>query len=111
VRRNIPVVCIDRKPKENNEVAIIESDNLDGGYQATSLLIEKGCKNIVILKSEKDTSTNLDRFEGYRKAIEESSNHLNEELIISLKKTHFNYAKDAINKLIEKNIKFDGIFA
>ena len=28
-----------------------------------------------------------------------------------MKKTHFNYAKDAINKLIEKNIKFDGIFA
>src|SRR5699024_11649467 len=36
---------------------------------------------------------------------------VNEELIINLKKTHFNNAKDAINKLLEKNIKFDGIFA
>lgn len=33
--RDIPIVCIDRKPKDHSEAYYVESNHYSGGYQAT----------------------------------------------------------------------------
>ncbi|RIN72697.1 LacI family transcriptional regulator, partial [Staphylococcus simulans] len=111
MRRDIPVVCIDRKPTNNSEITIVESDNFDGGLKATNHLIAKGCKKIVVLKGHKEISTARDRFRGYCEAMRQSDFSLNEELIVNLDKTNFESARNAIDYLIKKEIEFDGIFA
>ncbi|EHJ07566.1 LacI family DNA-binding transcriptional regulator [Staphylococcus simiae] len=111
VRRDIPIVCIDRKPKKSKDIVIVESDNFDGGFKATNFLLEGGCKNIVVVKGEQEISTSVDRFNGYVEALKMKNVELDEKLIINLKKTHFSESRKAIQHLINSNISFDGIFA
>lgn len=39
LRRMVPIVCIDRRPKINSNVAFIESNHYEGGRLATGELI------------------------------------------------------------------------
>ena len=59
--RDIPIVCIDRKPKDHSEAYYVESNHYSGGYQATEELINQGCKNIAILSRNKSLSVNRQR--------------------------------------------------
>ncbi len=45
----MPTVYIDREPMylKDEEVVVVESDNVAGGYQATTEMIENGCKNVI----------------------------------------------------------------
>ena len=94
--RDIPIVCIDRKPKDHSEAYYVESNHYSGGYQATEELINQGCKNIVILSRNKSLSVNRQRLKGYL----DDANQANYE-----------GARQAIDKLIKSGIPFDGIFA
>jgi LacI family transcriptional regulator len=110
LKRKIPMVCIDRNLNINQEGVIVESDNKAGGFLATQELIKKGCRNILILKSYKDFSTSQQRFDGYKDALEKNNLLIKEQLIANVNIT-VEGAKQAVNNLIEQNIKFDGIFA
>ena len=79
----IPTVYLDREPKFSNkrkDMAIIESDNLSGGYIATDAMIKKGCKNIICLSPKDVVSTHKKRCQGYAYAMNE--NGLNIKIII-----------------------------
>ena len=106
----IPTVYLDREPKFSNkrkDMAIIESDNLSGGYIATDAMIKKGCKNIICLSPKDVVSTHKKRCQGYAYAMNE--NGLNLKIIIvdnvSLEEG-YNKTKEYI-----KNNRIDGIFA
>lgn len=111
VRRDIPVVCIDRKPAVEQKIAIVESDNFKGGYIATQYLIDKNCKNILILKNKNNTSTSIERYKGYCKALEKNGFAIDVRNVINLDNTHFDDAKMVIDDLVKKGYNFDGIFA
>ncbi len=57
----LPVVGVDRYLSEN--IPVVSSDNYDGGRQATQLLINKGCRNIIHINgpSYLETPANLRR--------------------------------------------------
>lgn len=106
----IPTVYLDREPKFSNkrkDMAIIESDNLSGGYIATDAMIKKGCKNIICLSPKGAVSTHKKRCQGYADSMNE--NGLNQKIItvdnVSLEEG-YNKTKEYI-----KNNKIDGIFA
>ena len=88
-------------------MAIIESDNLSGGYIATDAMIKKGCKNIICLSPKDVVSTHKKRCQGYADSMNE--NGLNQKIItvdnVSLEEG-YNKTKEYI-----KNNKIDGIFA
>lgn len=112
LKRDIPIVCIDRRPNNIDEkIAIVESDNFKGGYLATEKLIKLGCKNIILLKSRGRISSTMLRQNGYESALEKHNMPFRKELVIDLDHTTFEKAKEATNKLIEQGTKFDGIFA
>ncbi|MFK4996683.1 hypothetical protein ACI2OX_01530 [Bacillus sp. N9] len=73
LRRNIPIVCIDRKPTIDENIAIVESDNYVGGYIAAEKLINEGCKNILLIRSRKDLSTIRLRYKGYADALKKGT--------------------------------------
>jgi len=112
--RDIPIVCIDRKPKVSSNIAIIGSDHFQGGYTATKLLINKGCKRILLLTKDNNTTSSNERIDGYKKALKDSHVEVDSALIIrasSKKMSKFEIAQKAIEDAIAKGLKFDGIFA
>lgn len=113
ITRDIPIVCIDRKPKNHTNTYYVESNHYSGGYLATEELIKKGCKNIVIISRKKTLSYNKQRMAGYRQALSDYQLQENKDLQLFLDFSEKNYegARDAVNRLIKSNIPFDGIFA
>ena len=113
ITRNIPIVCIDRKPKDHSNAYYVESNHYSGGYLATEELIKQGCKRIVIVSRNKTLSVNKQRLEGYRQALKDY--HLKEykelQLLLDPSKANYEGAREAMNQLIKKGIPFDGIFA
>ncbi len=107
--QNIPVVYIDRAPK-NAEVLIL-SDNENGGYLATKELLEKGCRKIMFLRDLRYASTIRSRKAGYIKALKEYQIPYDDKMEISCFPEYKN-AKDTMERLVNaKGCFFDGIFA
>lgn len=113
ITRDIPIVCIDRKPKNHNNVYYVESNHYNGGYQATEELIKQGCKRIAIVSRNKTLSVNKQRLEGYRQALKDYGLKEYNELQILLNPECANYegTKQAMDNIIRENIVFDGVFA
>lgn len=111
--RNIPIVCIDRKPKNHNNIYYVESNHYSGGYLATEELIKKGCQRIAIISRNKTLSVNKQRMEGYKQALKDYGLIAYPELQILLDPSSANYegARHAMNQLIQSHIPFDGVFA
>ncbi|MFV0394866.1 MAG: LacI family DNA-binding transcriptional regulator [Coprobacillaceae bacterium] len=113
IKRSIPIVCIDRKPKDNSDAFYVESDHYYGGYLATKELLDRGCKDILIVSRNKTLSVNQQRLEGYKKALQDSLIPIRDELILLLDKDSSNFegARTAVSNILENGIKFDGVFA
>ena len=113
IKRNIPIVCIDRKPKSGTNAIYVESDHYLGGFMATEELIKKGCKRILTLAKGKSLSVNKQRLQGYKDALIKYGFSVDENLIVKLNgnRSSFEEARDIVNYLIKKGIEFDGIFA
>lgn len=107
--RDIPVVYIDRAPK--NAEMLILSDNQMGGYLAARELIEKGCSRILLLRDVRCASTIRYRKEGYMKALLEGGIPYREELEISCF-PEYAQARSVMERLVKsRGCFFDGIFA
>lgn len=110
---DIPVVCIDRKPKTSRDMIYVESDHYFGGYIATEELIKKGCRKILILSKQKALSVNTQRLQGYLDALKDNNIEVDQSLIVKLSDniSNFDEARDIVFYMIKKGIEFDGIFA
>lgn len=75
----IPVVAMDRSVKEGNLVALIESDNVEHGYQAGLYMAEAAKKvgmdpkdlKVLELQGDLATSAGQERSQGFQKAAKE----------------------------------------
>ena len=81
VRRNMPVVMIDRDVP-NVEVDAVLTDNKLGGYLATRHLLELGHRRIACIAGPSSITPSAERIIGYRKALEEAGISYEESLII-----------------------------
>lgn len=108
--KRLPTVCINRRDPQNQEFAVVESDNYNGGFVATEELIVQGCKHIVILKDDRDIVPMNERYRGYREALKKHGVLLDLNLVIEIP-VDVPHAVEAIQDLIDRQVKFDGIFA
>lgn len=113
MKRNIPIVCIDRKPKSHANAYYVESNHYSGGYKATEELIKQGCQRIAIVSRNKTLSVNKQRLEGYKQALKDYHLEEHKELQLLLDPSSANYegAREATDQLIQSGIPFDGVFA
>lgn len=81
IDRGIPVVFFDRV-FEHDKCPAIFIDNFKSAYSITSHLIEQGCKKIMHIGGNQLRKVYADRFNGYRKALEDSHTAYNEDLLI-----------------------------
>jgi len=68
--KGIPVVFFDRVDENTYGVKVV-IDNLKAGYEATTHLIEQGCKNIAHITANLKRNVYADRLKGYKKALAE----------------------------------------
>lgn len=102
-----PIVMFDRVADEIKCDKVIV-DDFDSAFDATSHLINIGCRKIALLSSIDNLSVGKLRLEGFKKAIESKGQIVNEELIILENDTEKYEAK--LKKLLSSN-KIDAIFA
>lgn len=108
---NIPLVFVDRVPKDFNTFRVV-IDNYSAGYKATKHLIDQGCIRIAHLTAGAEFG-NLynERKRGYIEALKDHNLPVDEELIVNLKSVTYEAGVKASNKLFDLNPIPDGIFA
>lgn len=106
---NFPVMLVIREM--NNLCDAVVVNNNDGAYEATSFLISKGCKNIAFLNGDIEISLYKERMEGYKKALLDNNIPVDEDIIIHGIYGGYKSGYGAMNKLLDRNKKIDGVFA
>ena len=104
-----PVVFFDRIC-EDVETARIITDDLESSYNATTQLIQKGCKRIVYLYTSLNLSINDKRLEGYKKALADHDRKVDPADIVLCEGNTAGNCTIIKNLLMEKN-RPDGIIA
>ena len=69
--QGFPVVCIDRY-FEGIDISYVSTDNYNGAFRATSLLIESGHKKIACLQGVQQSMPNRLRVKGYMDAMQKA---------------------------------------
>ncbi len=111
VSNNIPLVFVDRVPKNFNTFRVV-IDNYAAGYKATKHLINQGCKRIAHLTAGSELG-NLysERKRGYVDALKDHQLPCEDDLIVHLKSITYDEGAKASNKLYDLKSPPDGIFA
>jgi LacI family transcriptional regulator len=105
----IPIIFFDRICHEIETTKII-TDDFTSGFNATEHLIQNGCKNILYLSLSKNLSIDNKRRQGYMEALDKNNlPFLKENVLQCDGDEKENYSK--IKKVLQKQPKFDGIFA
>lgn len=111
IKRNIPIVYLNNT--DMKEYYCVECNHYEGGFLAGEELAKKNCKRIVLLTNNKTASSVNSKIQGFKDALSKYNIPVYPELIIrnDAREDVFEDSLNTINKLIENNIKFDGIFA
>jgi len=80
-KENIPLIFVDRYSKTSN-IPYITSDNFQGAYNATKLLIAHGHKQIAIIKGSEFIETGKERKRGFLQAMHEAGFEVDNQLIV-----------------------------
>jgi DNA-binding LacI/PurR family transcriptional regulator len=87
----------------------VGSDNVEGGFLATSHLIGRGRRHIAFF-GDRELPEVAQRFTGYRQALKKSSIEFREALCVDTPFTPDGGGK-AITTLLQRKIQFDALFA
>jgi DNA-binding LacI/PurR family transcriptional regulator len=80
IAANIPCILIDRYIK-SPKIPYVGSDNFSGGYKAGTHLVDIGHKNIATITGSLSIELNIDRLNGFKKALQEKGINLSDSLI------------------------------
>ncbi len=69
---DLPCAFVGRPWTSADKVAYVDTDNLAGGRQGASALIDRGCRRIATIAGPDDMSAGVDRLEGWRSAMREA---------------------------------------
>jgi len=106
--KGIPVVFFDRVAECHGCMSVV-IDNYRAGYEATSHLIEQGCKRIVHMGGNILRNVYSERFRGYRQALSDNGIEFNQKLVFISDLTEES-AKAIAKKIIRMNPRPDGLF-
>lgn len=107
---NIPVIFYDRVPAKPYPACIIKGDDFRGGYLATTHLLEQGCRSIAYVSGPLTCSVYVDRFAGYRQAMQEYGLAVADKRVFFHELTAEN-ARKAMKQLFSRKPYPDAVFA
>ena len=107
-RKGIPMILFDRVMQQKNCTNIV-IDNLRAGYEATTHLIEQGCRRIMHVTGGIKRNVYADRLKGYKMALLEHDIPIEEELIKLTNLTRQD-GLDIANNITKMPLPPDGLF-
>ena len=110
----IPVVCIDRYPKNERVIPRVSSDDVAASRMATEHLIAGGCRSILFISSYTARYSRQDRFNGYSQALEAHGLPVDERNLsyVTGEQPSMVEAEAFVSECLrERGLDFDGIFA
>ncbi len=108
-KKEIPVIFFDRV-FEHPACTSILIDNYKAGYDATMHLIEQGCKRIIHFGGSLIRNVYLDRFKGYKQALEDKGIVFRKELVFT-SMLNEQSGFDLAEKILGMDQLPDGIFS
>ena len=109
IAQDKPVVMFDKIAKIVNCSKVIIDDR-KAAYIATKHLIDKGCKKIAHFRGPLLPQNSIDRFLGYKNALEEHGLVYNPSLVYILEDMSFDEGVFFAEKLLKDHNDVDGIF-
>lgn len=110
LKMNFPFVLLGRHMYKPN-IDEIYNDEVKGGYLATKHLISKNKRRILFINTDLNNSASKMRYEGYRKALDESMINLPEDYLILVPyNKNMEAGYQGVKKALEKGLDFDSIF-
>ena len=82
-KRSFPAVVIG-KPLNNYRVGFVDNDNIAAGFEVTNYLLQKGHRSIGLIVGALSLVVNLDRLEGYKKALQERGLPFDRRYVVSV---------------------------
>ena len=108
LNKDIPVVFFDRVTDCNGCISIV-IDNFKAGYEATSHLIEQGCRRIVHIGGNLLRNVYSERFRGYKQALTDNKIEFEQNLVVICDMSG-QASTDAVKKILKMLPRPDGIF-
>lgn len=110
---SFPIVTLDQIAQDNPRIPYVINDEYQAAFDATELLIKRGCRHIIALIPGRNNKPNLPRSSGFQAAL--NSCHLheadNENLYpIDLSDRSRDDSETLVLHLLETGKKIDGIF-
>ncbi len=106
----VPVVLYDKISKSVNCSKVIINDR-EAAFNATQYLIDTGCKKIAHIRGPLRPQTTIDRFMGYKKALEVNNIPFDKTLVYISDNLSFENGYKLVSKIIDDHDDVDGIFS
>lgn len=110
LKKNIPLVLIDKIAKLINCSKVVIDDR-KAAFDATSHLIEVGCKKIAHIRGPRNPQNAIDRFLGYKSALEKHDFTYNPNLVYTCNNVTFEEGYKFAEIILNEHPDVDGIFA
>lgn len=105
----IPLVLFDKISKLANCSKVLIDDQ-KAAFDAVEHLISKGCKKIAHIRGPINPQNAIDRFLGYKKALEKNNIPFDSKLVYTCSDVTFEEGKQFAKEIIEQHPGIDGIF-
>ncbi len=110
LQKEIPFVLIDKISKLINCSKVIIDDR-KAGFDAVNHLISVGCKKIAHIRGPVNPQNAIDRFMGYKAALEKNNIPFDKSLVYTCENVSFDEGYNFAKKIVEDHPDVDGIFA
>jgi LacI family transcriptional regulator len=107
--RGIPLVLFDRTD-DRLGVASVEVDDYAGAFQATSHLIDEGCRRVAHIAGQQHVNIFNLRLKGFVEALNVHNIPLNDDLIV-YGKVSIESGRECMNQLLSRPVIPDAVFA
>ncbi len=109
LRRSIPFVQFDKISKLIPSSKVIIDDQ-KAAIEAVQCLIDSGCKKIAHIRGPVNPQNAIDRFLGYKKALEKNNIAFNSKLVYTCVDVTFEEGLTFAKQILEEHPDVDGIF-
>jgi LacI family transcriptional regulator len=109
LRKEIPFVQFDKISKLIPSSKVIINDQ-KAAMEAVQHLIDKGCKKIAHIRGPENPQNAIDRFIGYKKALEKNGIPYDSKLVYTCKNVTFEEGLEFAKQIVEEHPDVDGIF-
>lgn len=109
LKKGVHLVMLDKVSNEINCSKIIINDR-KAAFEATEKLILSGCKKIAHFKGPDGPKTSLDRFLGYRDALEKHNLYFHPDLVYTSRHVSLEDGRQFMEQALREHPDLDGIF-